>query len=536
MSEENAKNEQQPMSEENAEKEQQRMSEENAKKEPQPMSEENAEKEQQPMSEENAKKEQQPMSEENSKTEQQRIEELLRSKGMKRGLYPGISVANKGQKVSIKFLIPPGCEVSQLIGNLVSSLGLKVEEGSRGSDMLLRASESAVTWQLTLTRPGKQVQVEKDLGQSKDINAHDGDLCILISGSLNSEKPEIEFIKQGRLSSKELEAFVSVLGLAGGNLGQNCSFGRKPQEGAVRVQSADKSIARLESMGVKIYGLDVSSSDINTSWGNLVGYDQQKREIEDTVLLALRRPEVYDEITHGTRRKFESNRPRAVLFEGPPGTGKTSCARVIANQAGVPLLYVPLESVITTWIGESERNLGRVFSHANMLPNGAIIFLDEIDSFATVRDSLRLSETRRGILSVLLRQIDGFEQDKKLIVVGATNRKQDLDPALLSRFDTMITFGLPDQQSRQAIVAQYAKQLTEPELEEVARVTEGMSGRDIRDFCQQAERSWASKVIRKEESKNEEHDGSLLPPLQEYIEIAISRQKALHSAAYQKKI
>uniref|UniRef100_A0A7N2LTJ8 ATPase AAA-type core domain-containing protein n=1 Tax=Quercus lobata TaxID=97700 RepID=A0A7N2LTJ8_QUELO len=96
------------------------------------------------------------------------------------------------------------------------------------------------------------------------------------------------------------------------------------------------------------------------------------------------------------------------------GTGKTSCARVIANQAGVPLLYVPLESVITTWIGESERNLGRVFSHANMLPNGAIIFLDEIDSFATARNNLRLSETRRGLLSVLLRQIDGYEQDKKI--------------------------------------------------------------------------------------------------------------------------
>lgn len=94
---------------------------------------------------------------------------------------------------------------------------------------------------------------------------------------------EIEFIKQGRLSSKELEAFVSVLGLAGGNLGQNCSFGRKPQEGAVRVQSADKSIARLESMGVKIYGLDVSSSDINTSWGNLVGYDQQQRYVKARV-------------------------------------------------------------------------------------------------------------------------------------------------------------------------------------------------------------------------------------------------------------
>ncbi|KAL6281988.1 hypothetical protein ACE6H2_012917 [Prunus campanulata] len=154
------------------------------------------------------------------------------------------------------------------------------------------------------------------------------------------------------------------------------------------------------------------------------------------------------------------------------GTGKTSSAHVIANQAGVPLLYVHLEVILSKYYGERERLLGRVCSLANQLPDGAIIFLDEVDSFAVSRDSDMHDATRR-VLSVLLRQIDGFEQDKKVVVIFATNRKQDLHPAVISRFDSIITFDLPDQRNRKEIAAQYAKHLTESELDELATATEG---------------------------------------------------------------
>lgn len=470
--------------------------------------------------------------EEIAKKERQRIEELLKSKGIKYGSFPRFTIAVKGQKVTIKFQIPPACDTPQLIANLVSNLGVKVDERGAGSDMSLRAWDSAVAWQLTLNYPEKQKEISGERGHSGDMKVPEGDLCILLFRSLiSSDKPEVEFIKSGSLSTTELDAFVSVLQLAGSKLRP---LDRKPAEGSARVPSADKSVASLESMGVRIYGLDeplVNSSSNDISWENIAGYDQQKREIEDTILLALQSPEVYDDIARGTRRKFESNRPRAVLFEGPPGTGKTSSARVIATQAGVPLLYLPLEVVMSKYYGESERLLGKVFTLANEIPNGAIIFLDEVDSFAAARDS-EMHEATRRILSVLLRQIDGFEQDKKVVVIAATNRKQDLDPALISRFDSMITFGLPDRQNRQEIAAQYAKHLTESELEEFARVTEDMSGRDIRDVCQQAERSWASKIIRGQASK----DGGQgnLPPLAEYTESAMNRRKALASIAEQK--
>ncbi|OMO64795.1 hypothetical protein COLO4_31833 [Corchorus olitorius] len=472
--------------------------------------------------------------EEIAKKERQRIEDLLKDKGLRYGSYPRFTVAVKGQKVAIKFQIPPSCEIAQLIANLVSNLGLKVEEHGGGSDMLLRAWDSSVAWQLTLNPLEKQKETGVSEGHSVEKNGDRGDLCILIFHSLiSSDKAvgliltvsinivEIEFMKQGSLNPKELDALVSVLQLAGGKLGQNKTTIRRPMEGSPQVPSVEKSITSLEAMGVKIYGLDAlhqTSSNSDISWDNIAGYDQQKRDIEDTILLALNSPKVYDDIARGTRRKFESNRPRAVLFEGPPGTGKTSCARVIANQAGVPLLYVPLEIVMSKYYGESERLLGQVFSLANQLPDGALIFLDEVDAFAIARDG-EIHEATRRLLSVLLRQIDGFEQDKKVVVIAATNRKQDLDPALISRFDSLIEFGLPDEQNRREIAAQYAKHLAESELVELARVTDEMSGRDIRDVCQQAERSWASKLIRGKATNNEEQQS--LPPLEEYIKTSI---------------
>ncbi|RLM80892.1 protein MSP1 isoform X2 [Panicum miliaceum] len=107
------------------------------------------------------------------------------------------------------------------------------------------------------------------------------------------------------------------------------------------------------------------------------------------------------------------------------------------------------------------------------------------------RGSFSLKELE-ALISAL--KIDGFEQDRRVVVIAATNRKEDLDPALISHFDSIICFGLPDQQTRMEIAAQYAKHLTKSELVQFSLATEEMSGRDIRDVCQQAESHWASKV------------------------------------------
>lgn len=131
-------------------------------------------------------------------------------------------------------------------------------------------------------------------------------------------------------------------------------------------------------------------------------------------------------------------------------------------------------------------------------------------------------EATRRVLGVLLRFMDGFQAPRS-IIIAATNRKHDLDNALLSRFDAGILFALPDAACRKAIFAKYAKQLEDDELQQLAAMTDGFSGRDIRDVCEQTERQWAAKLIRKGGEGNERH----LPGLREYTTAVGARASSI---------
>eukprot|EP00198_Chlamydomonas_reinhardtii_P007822 XP_001697159.1 predicted protein [Chlamydomonas reinhardtii] len=285
--------------------------------------------------------------------------------------------------------------------------------------------------------------------------------------------------------------------------------------------AAARAVEQLLAMGAQVFP---PGGKEKLEWGVLAGYDEQKRTIEDCLLLPLLRPDVYAKLARATRKTYANNRPRAVLFEGPPGTGKTTSARVISSQAAVPLIYLPLEAVLSKWYGQSEQQLGQVFKAAEAL-GGAIIFLDELDALGGNREEGGMHEVSRRLLSVLLREMEGFDAEtKKTVVIGATNRKTDLDPALLSRFDLVLSFGLPDAACRKLILKQYAQQLSDSELGQLAERTPGMSGRDLRDVCEHTERRWASKIIRGEVREEE------LPPLREYLASAAERASAVQAS------
>lgn len=131
--------------------------------------------------------------------------------------------------------------------------------------------------------------------------------------------------------------------------------------------------------------------------------------------------------------------------------------------------------------------------------DGTIIFIDEVDAVAGARDTgAEMHEATRRILSVVLQRIEGFKGKGKSLLVCATNRKEDLDSALISRFDLSILYDLPDSDTRQAIFRLYAKQFssTASSLKILAERTAGLSCRDIKEICEHAERRWASKWIR----------------------------------------
>lgn len=252
--------------------------------------------------------------------------------------------------------------------------------------------------------------------------------------------------------------------------------------------------AVLEKHGCSVFLPNKASEALD--WDYLAGYQNVKRDIEDTVLLALTHGDVYDKITAATRMKNETNRPRCVLFEGPPGCGKTTSAKIISQQVDIPLVYMPLEAIMSKFYGESESKLAEIFEAAAAM-GSVIVFIDEVDSLATSREA-GLHEATRRILSTLLRKIDSFESDGEVLVICATNRKKDLDPALVSRLDLSIRFELPDAATRAAIFQRYAKQLSSSELNHLGDLAVNLSGRDIADICKDAERKWASKYIRKE--------------------------------------
>ncbi len=354
------------------------------------------------------------------------------------------------------------------------------------------------TWKYKELPDSEKKQNETYIEFNFDHYLTERDFAVQDGGVRSLEKTNIViFEKKAELKQEEI----------------NCvfDFWRKYVVGGTKRKIDPKE--ELRSLGVTIY-----EADGEFTWDSLAGYDLIKQQIKDSIILPFQNPEVYSSITKFTRTKDTKNIVRAVLFEGPPGTGKTISAKVIGNETKVPLVYVPIESIMSCWYGMAEKRLASIFAYCSQLEK-AMIFLDEIDSLAGSRDK-EMHEATRRILSVLLREIEGFSSSDSLLTLGATNTVKSLDKALLSRFDRIVSFPLPNAHERAAIFKYYAKQLDSDGLEKIAKSTNEHSGRDIEDICADAERVWARRII------DEKLEPSP-PPLEVYLESLKQSKKIL---------
>eukprot|EP00741_Cyanophora_paradoxa_P002661 tig00000615_g2582.t1 len=261
-------------------------------------------------------------------------------------------------------------------------------------------------------------------------------------------------------------------------------------------------IRELEASGATVYPPAPAAAG-GYDWGDFRGYGAVKAAVEESLVSVIEQHALARKVAAATRNQVGGTAvPRAVLFHGKPGVGKTLCARQMAKKCSAHLVYISGEMFLSKYYGDSERRLARIFRLARSLGDKVFLFVDEIESL--------LVDRRRGgtdgdgatngrLLSIFLRQLDGFDSaqsDCSLTLVAATNRRQDLDEALTSRFEVTIEFGLPDEGDRVQILQEYARHLSLEDLAALSIAADGLSARNIRDACIRAERRLLYEVAR----------------------------------------
>ncbi|VDL64521.1 unnamed protein product [Nippostrongylus brasiliensis] len=218
-----------------------------------------------------------------------------------------------------------------------------------------------------------------------------------------------------------------------------------------------------------------------TGWSDVAGLDGAKKALREIVVLPFKRPDMFK----GIRAP-----PKGVLLFGPPGTGKTMIGRCVASQCKATFFNISASSLTSKWVGEGEKLVRALFSVARLkLPS--VIFIDEVDSLLSSRSETEHESSRR-IKTEFLVQLDGVatNSDERLLVLAATNRPQELDEAARRRFVKRLYIALPEAKARLTIVrnllADMKHSLEEKDYEEIARVTEGYSGADVRQLCAEA--------------------------------------------------
>jgi transitional endoplasmic reticulum ATPase len=217
------------------------------------------------------------------------------------------------------------------------------------------------------------------------------------------------------------------------------------------------------------------------SYEDIGGLKNEVQKVREMIELPLRHPEIFDRIG------IEA--PKGVLLHGPPGTGKTLLAKAVANETNANFYSISGPEIMSKFYGESEERLREVFKEAEENAP-SIIFIDEIDSIAPKREEVS-GDVEKRVVSQLLTLMDGLQSRGKLVVIGATNRPNAIDPALRrpGRFDREIDIGIPDEQGRLDILLIHSRgmPLTEDvNLESIAKVTHGFVGADLEALSKEA--------------------------------------------------
>ncbi|MEM4477782.1 MAG: CDC48 family AAA ATPase [Candidatus Korarchaeum sp.] len=227
---------------------------------------------------------------------------------------------------------------------------------------------------------------------------------------------------------------------------------------------------------------EISIEIPNVTWEDVGGLEDVKRELREIVELPLKNPDSF--------RRMGIEPPRGVLLYGPPGCGKTLVAKAVANESEANFISVKGPELLSKWVGESEKAVRMIFRKARQVAP-AIIFIDEIDSLFPRRGIHADSGVSERVVSQMLTEIDGIQPLRDVVVIGATNRPDLIDPAILrpGRLERLVYVGPPDAQSRYQILRVLTKRVPlarDVDLRRIALMTERYSGADLAALVREA--------------------------------------------------
>jgi transitional endoplasmic reticulum ATPase len=221
----------------------------------------------------------------------------------------------------------------------------------------------------------------------------------------------------------------------------------------------------------------------DVSWDDVGGLDELKDELREAVEWPIKHKEAYDYVNVET--------PKGVLLHGPPGTGKTLIAKALAKMTESNFISIKGPELLSKWVGESEKGVREIFRKARQVAP-CIIFLDEVDSLVPRRGSGNSdSHVTENIVSQILTEIDGLEELHNVLIIGATNRLDIVDEALLrpGRFDRIIEVGNPDSKGRKHIFEIHTKKKpleSNVDIKKLVEITDGFSGAEIASITNRA--------------------------------------------------
>ena len=233
----------------------------------------------------------------------------------------------------------------------------------------------------------------------------------------------------------------------------------------------------------------------NIKWSDIGGLEGIKQELKEAVEWPMKYPESF------TRMGIRP--PRGILLYGPPGTGKTLLAKAVAKESEANFIQVKGPSLLSMWVGESEKGVRKIFERARQV-SPCVIFFDEIDSLAARRGLEAGARATEQVLNQMLAEMDGLEELQNVIVIGATNRPDMLDSAILrpGRFDRLLMVSPPDKAGRLDVFKIHTKNMPlakDVNIDKMAEQTDGYVGADIESLCREA----AMLALRKDKNAKE---------------------------------